>query len=69
MNTKDLLLLGVPLGEATQRAPDCISKFILRGVIGILATSEGCGLIPGAAKCVNVSLDPNRGRVHCRPRS
>ncbi len=31
MNTKDLLRLGVPLGEATRRATDFISKFCLSG--------------------------------------
>src|SRR5882762_4585680 len=31
MNTKDLIRLGVPLGEATRRATDFISKFILSG--------------------------------------
>src|SRR5258708_3954719 len=31
MNTKDFLRLGVPLGEATRRATDFISKFILGG--------------------------------------
>ena len=31
MNTKDLLRLGVPLGEATRRAPDFVSRFILGG--------------------------------------
>ena len=31
MNTKDLIRLGVPLGEATRRAVDFISKFILGG--------------------------------------
>ncbi len=31
MNTQDLLRLGVPLGEATRRAVDFISKFILGG--------------------------------------
>src|SRR6266446_6007769 len=31
MNTKDLLRLGVPLGESTRRATDFISKFILSG--------------------------------------
>jgi len=30
MNTKDLIRLGVPLGEATRRATDFISKFILK---------------------------------------
>ena len=31
MNTKDFIRLGVPLGEATRRATDFISKFILAG--------------------------------------
>src|SRR5438046_601492 len=31
MNTKDLIRLGIPLGEATRRATDFISKFILAG--------------------------------------
>ena len=31
MNTRDFLRLGVPLGEATRRARDFISKFILGG--------------------------------------
>jgi tRNA-splicing ligase RtcB len=31
MNAKDLLRLGVPLGEATRRATDFVSRFILSG--------------------------------------
>jgi tRNA-splicing ligase RtcB len=31
MNNKDFIRLGVPLGEATRRATDFISKFILAG--------------------------------------
>ena len=31
MNTKDFLRLGVPLGEATRRATDFVSSFILSG--------------------------------------
>jgi tRNA-splicing ligase RtcB len=31
MNTKDLIRLGVPLGEATRRATDFVSRFILGG--------------------------------------
>ncbi|HXS68524.1 MAG TPA: RtcB family protein [Candidatus Polarisedimenticolia bacterium] len=31
MNAKDFLRLGVPLGEATRRATDFVSQFILRG--------------------------------------
>jgi len=32
VNTKDFLRLGVPLDEATRRATDFISNFILGGV-------------------------------------
>jgi hypothetical protein len=40
MNTKDLTRLGVPLGEATWRATDFISKFILgsRDPDGVVAS-------------------------------
>ena len=31
MNTKDFIRLGVPLGEATRRATDFVSRFILGG--------------------------------------
>ena len=31
MNAKDFLRLGVPLGEATRRATDSVSRFILGG--------------------------------------
>jgi tRNA-splicing ligase RtcB (3'-phosphate/5'-hydroxy nucleic acid ligase) len=31
MNTKDFLRMGIPLGEATRRATDFVSKFILGG--------------------------------------
>src|SRR5437762_6771153 len=31
MNTKDFIRLGVPLGEATRRATDFVSKFVLSG--------------------------------------
>src|SRR5438105_14899687 len=31
MNAKDFLRLGVPLGKATRRATDFVSKFILGG--------------------------------------
>lgn len=36
MNTKDFLRLGVPLGQATRRATDFISKFIPGGASGLL---------------------------------
>jgi hypothetical protein len=41
MNTKDFLRLGVPLGQATRRATDFISKFILGG-----GTSGSAEFIP-----------------------
>jgi hypothetical protein len=31
MNTKDLLRIGVPLGETSRRATDFVAKFILGG--------------------------------------
>jgi hypothetical protein len=31
MNTKDFIRLGVPLGEATRRAAEFVSSFILGG--------------------------------------
>lgn len=52
MNTKDFLHLGVPLGEATRRATDFVSRFILGGgdksrlreeVSGIVASPQQAG--------------------------
>jgi hypothetical protein len=31
MNPKDFIRLGIPLGEATRRATDFVSQFILSG--------------------------------------
>jgi hypothetical protein len=31
VNTKDFIRLGIPLGEATRRATDFVSQFILSG--------------------------------------
>ena len=39
MNTKDFIRLGIPLGEATRRATDFVSQFILSG--GDKAKLEG----------------------------
>ena len=61
MNSKDFLRLGVPLGEATRRATDFVSNFILGGgdksrlheevaaivANGALAKKKGCGYIHG----------------------
>src|SRR6185295_12140719 len=38
MNTKDFLRRGVPLGQATRRATDFISKFILGDTTGARAS-------------------------------
>jgi len=58
MNTKDLIRLGVPLGEATRRATDFISKFILAGGDKTRLAAEVQALVanPGA-----FTDDPLRG--------
>ena len=58
MNTKDLIRLGVPLGEATRRAVDFISKFILGGGDKLRLHEEVTAIVanPGAFMC-----DPLRG--------
>src|SRR5438093_8815055 len=45
MNTKDFIRLGAPLGEATRRATDFISKFILSSAHRVLdrGAIEGSG--------------------------
>src|SRR6202451_1876292 len=58
MNTKDFLRLGVPLGEATRRATDFISKFILSGGDKTKLHAEVSAIVakPGA-----FTEDPLRG--------
>src|SRR5947208_7574537 len=58
MNTKDLLRLGVPLGEATRRATDFISKFILSGGDKTRLTEEVTAVVAAPARFVD---DPLRG--------
>src|SRR5256885_14219440 len=58
MNTKDFLRLGVPLGEATRRATDFVSKFILGGGDKSRLHEEVKAIVADPAAFVN---DPLRG--------
>jgi tRNA-splicing ligase RtcB len=58
MNTKDFIRLGVPLGEATRRATDFVSKFVLGGGAKTKLKEEVAAIVanPGA-----FTEDPLRG--------
>ena len=58
MNTKDFLRLGVPLGEATRRATDFVSKFILGGGDKSRLHEEARAIVANPAAFVG---DPLRG--------
>jgi tRNA-splicing ligase RtcB len=58
MNTKDFLRLGVPLGEATRRATDFISRFILGGGDKSRLHEEVAAIVANPAAFVD---DPLRG--------
>ena len=58
MNAKDLLRLGVPLGEPTRRATDFISKFILNGGDKTRLREELSAVLANPA---NFLADPLRG--------
>src|SRR5271156_1251011 len=58
MNTKDFLRLGVPLGQATRRATDFISKFILGGGDKSRLHEEVAALVANTPAFVD---DPLRG--------
>ena len=58
MNTKDFLRLGVPLGEATRRATDFISRFILGGGDKSRLREEVAAIVANPPAFVN---DPLRG--------
>src|ERR1043165_3516808 len=58
MNTKDFLRLGVPLGQATRRATDFISKFILGGGDKSRLHEEVAAIVANPAAFV---ADPLRG--------
>ena len=56
MNTKDLLRLGVPLGEATRRATDFISKFVLGGGDKTRLHEEVAAIVANPSPFVDDSL-------------
>ena len=58
MNTKDFLRLGVPLGEATRRATDFVSKFILGGGDKTRLREEVSAIVANPSAFVD---DPLRG--------
>jgi len=58
MNTKDLLRLGVPLGESTRRATDFIAKFILGGGDKSRLHEEVTAIVANPSAFTN---DPLRG--------
>src|SRR5712675_986725 len=58
MNTKDFLRLGVPLGQATRRATDFISKFILGGGDKSRLHEEVAAIVANPSAFVD---DPLRG--------
>jgi len=58
MNTKDFLRLGVPLGQATRRATDFISKFILGGGDKSQLHEEVAAIVANPSAFVD---DPLRG--------
>lgn len=60
MNAKDFIRLGVPLGEATRRAVDFVSKFILGGGDKALLREELASIVSDPARFVD---DPLRGEL------
>ncbi len=58
MNSKDFLRLGVPLGEATRRVTDFVSKFILGGGDKSRLREEITAIVANPSVFVN---DPLRG--------
>jgi tRNA-splicing ligase RtcB len=58
MNAKDFLRLGIPLGEATRRATDFVSKFVLRGGDKLRLREEVAAVVANPSAFVK---DPLRG--------
>ena len=50
MNIKHFIRLGVPLGEATRRATDFVSKFILTGGVKIRLEEQVKAIIANPAR-------------------
>ncbi len=60
MNTKDFIRLGVPLGEATRRATDFVSRFILGGGNKSRLHDEVAAIVANPAAFAD---DPLRGEL------
>ncbi|HXF10085.1 MAG TPA: RtcB family protein, partial [Desulfuromonadaceae bacterium] len=58
MNAKDFLRLGVPLGEATRRATDFVSKFVLGGGDKTRLREEVAAVVANPSAFIS---DPLRG--------
>lgn len=58
MNTKDFIRLGVPLGEATRRATDFVSRFVLSGGDKTRLSEEVAAVVANPAGFLS---DPLRG--------
>jgi hypothetical protein len=58
MNAKDFLRLGVPLGEATRRATDFVSRFVLSGGDKSRLHEEVTAVVANPRAFIN---DPLRG--------
>lgn len=58
MNTKDLIALGVPPGEATRRGIDFIANFVLKGGDRLRLPQEVTAIVSAPA---NFTADPIRG--------
>ncbi|HVU26316.1 MAG TPA: RtcB family protein [Verrucomicrobiae bacterium] len=56
MNTKDFLRMGIPLGEATRRATDFVSRFILSGGDKSRLREEVAAIVANPAAFVDAPL-------------
>jgi hypothetical protein len=64
MNTKDFIRLGIPLGEATRRATDFVSQFILSGGDKTKLEEELKAIMANPAFCGG-SAAQGIGQSHC----
>ena len=59
MNTKDFIRLGIPLGEASRRTTDFISKFILAGGdVARAAVAAGYFFVPKTSRTASRYFRP-----------